>query len=43
MAGLVLQQLPVCVEGLSTLIAGECPVCCMSPLVLLEITQIGES
>lgn len=42
-ASLVLQELSVRVEGFSTLVTCECLVCGMSPLVLLEITQVVES
>ena len=37
---LVLQKLSVRVEGFSTLVTYECLVCSVSPLVLLEITQV---
>lgn len=40
---LVFQKLSVRVEGLSTLVAGEGLFCCMSPFVLLQITQIVKS
>lgn len=43
MASLVLQELSVCVEGFSTLVTCECLDCGMSPLVLLEITQVVKS
>lgn len=42
-ASLVLQELSVCVEGFSTLVTCECLDCGMSPLVLLEITQVVKS
>lgn len=43
MAGLVLQKLSVRVEGFPTLVTCECLVCGVSPLVLLEITQVVKS
>ncbi len=43
MAGFVLQKLSVRVEGFSTLVTCECLVCGVSPLVLLEITQVVKS
>lgn len=42
-AGLVLQKLSVRVEWFSTLVTCECFVCRVSPLVLLEITQVVKS
>lgn len=42
-AGLVLQKFPVRVEGLSTLVTGECLVCGVCPLMFLEIAQVVKS
>lgn len=42
-AGFMLQKLSVRVEGFSTLVTCECLVGGVSPLVLLEITQVVES
>lgn len=39
----MLQKLSVRVEGFSTLVTCECLVGGVSPLVLLEITQVVES
>lgn len=42
-ANLVLEELPVRVEGFSTLVARECFVCCMSPFVFFQIAHVVES
>lgn len=43
MASLVLQKLSVRVEGFPTLVTRECLVSAVSPLVLLEVTQVVKS
>ena len=39
---LVLQQFPVHVEGLATLVTGELSVCSVSLLVLLQVADVTE-
>lgn len=43
MAGLVLEKLSVCVEGLSTLVTCEGFICCVGSLVLLKVAQVIKS
>ena len=42
-ADLVLQQLPLHVERLSTLVTGECLVCGVGLFVVFEIAEVAET